>query len=76
MGTKLDTARNPGKIDNLAKMAAADINTCSIHSEQVIRQCADNLVRRELCLCAASVASIVDAVIDKDMRRLGSKNPD
>ena len=59
-------------IDNLVKTAAADINTCGIQSEQAIRQCADKVVREELCPCASSVDSIVDAVIDEYMRQLGS----
>ena len=44
-------------IDNLVKMAEADINACSVKSEQVIRQCADKVVREELCPCASSVDS-------------------
>lgn len=59
-------------IDYLVKMAEADINACGDKSEQVIRQCADKLVRQELCPCAASVDSIVEAVIDEYMRRLRS----
>ena len=61
-------------IDSLVKMAEADINDCSVQNEQVIRQCADKVVREELCPCASSVDSIVDAVVDEYMRRLGSGN--
>jgi len=60
-------------IDDLVRMAEADIKTCSVHSEQVIRQCAEKVVRAELCPCASSVDSIVDAVVDEYLRRLGSK---
>jgi len=63
-------------IDNLVKMAEADINACGVKSEQVIRQCADKVVREELCPCASSVDSIVDAVIDEYMCRLGSTKID
>ena len=59
-------------IDNLVKMAEADISACSVQSEQAIRQCADKVVREELCPCASSVDSIVDAVIDEYMSRLAS----
>lgn len=60
-------------IDYLVKMAEADINARSDQSEQVVRQCADRLLRLELCPCVSSVDSIVDAVDDKNMRRLGSR---
>jgi hypothetical protein len=63
-------------IDKLVTMAEADINACNAQSEQVIRQCADKVVREELCPCASSVDSIVDAVIDEYMRRLGSRKID
>ena len=63
-------------IEKLVKMAETDIKACSVHSEQVIRQCADKVVREELCPCASSVDSIVDAVIDEYMRRLGSRKID
>ena len=63
-------------IDNLVKMAEADINACGVKSEQVIRQCADKVVREELCPCASSVDSIVDAVIYDYMCRLGSTKID
>jgi hypothetical protein len=57
-------------------MAEADISDCGVQSEQVIRQCADKVVREELCPCASSVDSIIDAVIDEYMRRLGSRKTD
>jgi len=57
-------------IDKLVKLAEADINACKAQNEQVIRQCADKVVREELCPCASSIDSIVDAVIDEYMRRL------
>ncbi len=63
-------------IDKLVKMAEADINACSVQNEQVIRQCADKVVREELCPCASSVESIVDAVIDEYLRRLRSRKID
>jgi len=63
-------------IDNLVKMAEADINACSVQSEKVIRQCANKVVLKELCPCASSVDSIVDAVVDEYMRRLGSRKID
>ena len=63
-------------IDKLVKMAAADINACSVQSEEVIRQCANKVVLEELCPCASSVDSIVDAVVDEYMRGLGSRKID
>ena len=63
-------------IDNLVKMAEADINACSLKNVHAIRQCADKVVREELCPCASSVDSIVDAVVDEYMRRLGSRKID
>jgi hypothetical protein len=63
-------------IDNLVKMAEADINACSVQSEKVIRQCANTVVLKELCPCASSVDSIVDAVVDEYMRRLVSNKTD
>ena len=63
-------------IDNLVKMAEADINACSVKNVHAIRQCADKVVREELCPCASSVDSIVDAVVDEYMRRLGSRKID
>jgi hypothetical protein len=59
-------------IDALVEMAAADIKLCSVHSETVIRQCAEKVVRAELCPCASSVDSIVDAVVEEYLRQLGS----
>ena len=61
-------------IDDLVKMAAADIDVCNLHSETVIRQCAEKVVRSELCPCASSVDSIVDAVVEEYLRQLGSGN--
>ncbi len=63
-------------IDKLVEMAEADINACSIHNEQVIRECAGKVVREELCPCASSVESIVNAVINEYMRRLQTRKPD
>jgi hypothetical protein len=63
-------------IDRLVKMAETDINACSVQSEQVIRQCADRVVREVLCPCVSSVDSIVDAVVDEYMNRLGSRKID
>ena len=63
-------------IDNLVKMAEADINACSVQSEKIIRQCANKVVLKELCPCASSVDSIVDAVVDEYMRQLGSRKID
>ena len=47
---------------------------CNVHSETVTRQCAEKVVRSELCPCASSVDSIVDAVVEKYLRQLGSGN--
>ena len=58
----------------LQKMAAVDINVCNVHSETVIRQCAEKAVRSELCPCASSVDSIVDAVVEEYLRQSGSGN--
>ena len=71
-----DSYAEASPIEKLVKMAATDINACSVHSEEVIRQCADKVVRAELCPCASSVDSIVDAVIDEYMRRLGTRKTD
>jgi hypothetical protein len=57
-------------------MAETDIYACNVQNEQFIRECADKVVREELCPCASSVESIVDAVIDEYMRRLGSRRTD
>jgi hypothetical protein len=61
-------------IDDLVKMAAADINVCNLHSETIIRQCAEKVVRSELCPCASSIDSIVDAVVEEYLRQLGPGN--
>ncbi len=61
-------------IDDLVKMAAVDINVCNVHSETVIRQCAEKVVRSELCPCASAVDSIVDAVVEEYLRQLRSEN--
>ena len=59
-------------IEKLVKMAAVDIKACNVHSETVIRQCAEKVVRSELCPCASSVDSIVDAVVEEYLRQLGA----
>lgn len=61
-------------IDKLVKMAAADISVCAVHSDKAIRQCAEKVIRSELCPCASSIDSIVDAVVEEYLRQLGSEN--
>ena len=59
-------------IEELVRLARSDINACANRSEQVIRQCAENIVRTKLCPCASSVDTIVDAVVAEYMAQLGS----
>jgi hypothetical protein len=63
-------------IDDLVKMAATDIKACNVHSDTAIRKCAEKVVRSELCPCASSVDSIVDAVVEEYLRQLGPGNSD
>ncbi len=71
-----DSYSEANPIDKLVKMAAADINVCNVHSETVIRQCAEKVVRSKLCPCASSVDSIVDAVVEEYLCQLGTGNSD
>ncbi len=59
-------------IAELVQLAKADIHACAGHSDQEIRQCAENIVRTKLCPCASSVDSIVDAVVAEYIRQLGT----
>ena len=59
-------------IDDLVKMAAADIKVCTVHSDKAIRKCAEKVVRSELYPCASSVDSIVDAVVEEYLRQLAA----
>lgn len=58
-------------IEELARLARADVDANSGCSETVIRERAESVVRAKLCPCASSVDSIVDAVVDEYIRQLG-----
>jgi len=57
-------------IDDLVEMARADISRCAVQTDEVVRQCAENVVREKLCPCASSVSDIVDAVVEEYRRQL------
>ena len=58
-------------INNLVKIAEADITAYSTLSEPVIRQYAEKVIREELYPCVSSVDSTVDTVINRYMYQLG-----
>ena len=68
--TPLDSYAEAIPIDELVRLARVDIKACATHSNQIIRQCAENVVRTKLCPCASSVDAIVDAVVDEYLRQL------
>lgn len=61
-------------IDELVKLARADVDSCAVKSDEVVRKCAERVVRSKLCPCAASVDSIVAAVADEYRRQLAEEN--
>ena len=71
--TLMDSYAEAIPINELVQLAWVDINKCTTHSQQIIRQCAENVVRSKLCLCASSVDAIVDAVLEEYLRQLAYK---
>lgn len=57
-------------IDELVRIAEAVGEECTTQSEGEVRACAERMVRSKLCPCAASVPSLVDAVVQEFRRHV------
>lgn len=60
-------------IDDLMDIASADDAMCGAQSDEVIRRCAEYIVREKMCPCASSVSAIVDVIVEEFQKQLQRK---